>query len=166
MLAILLALAAPSFRTMVVNSKVSGLGNEFVLGLSYARAEAIQRNKCVTMCVANDIAAAEPTCIATAGEWNAGWIVFSNPKCDSVAPDGTAELLKAYVGDASGPSLTSTAPRTILFDSRGRASLASPASLSVAPAGESATKMVCVDLMGRTRMGNVGSISCDGSNRN
>jgi len=166
MLAILLSLAAPSFRTLVLGSKVSGLGNEFVLGLGYARAEAIERNKCVTICVANDITAAAPTCIATAGEWNAGWIVFSNPKCDSVATDSTAELLKAYVGDTGGPSLTSTAPRTILFDSRGRASLAAPASLTVAPAGASATKMVCVDMMGRTRMGNVGSISCDGSNRN
>lgn len=167
LLAILLALAAPNFSSLVKSSRVSSLGNEFVLGVSYARSEAIARNKCVTMCVAEDITAASLKCKPAGPEWNSGWIIFSNPKCDSAADDTTAELLKAYVGDAGGPSLTGTAtPNKILFDSRGRADLSSPASLRVSPPGEAATKMVCVDMIGRARIGNAGSISCDGTNQN
>ncbi|MDM0115277.1 GspH/FimT family pseudopilin [Variovorax sp. J22R133] len=167
MLAVLIAIAAPSFGALMSNSRVSNLGNEFVLGVGYARGQAITRNKCVTICAADDISAATPACVVTSGEWNAGWIIFSNPKCDSDATDSTAELLKAYVGDPNGPSLTGTnTPRTILFDSRGRATLAAAVSLRVSPPGESATKMICVDMLGRARIGNAGSISCDGTNQN
>ena len=167
LLAILLAIAAPGFQTLVTRSRAASLGNEFVLGVSFARAEAISRNKCVTMCVANDLMADAPQCVASNGDWNSGWIIFSNPKCDDVSTNSTAELLKVYVGDASGPTLVGTAtPRTIRFDSQGRANIANPIALKVSPPGESATKMVCMDLMGRTRIGNADSISCDGSNRN
>lgn len=167
LLAILLALATPSFSALVKSSRVWSLGNEFVMGIGYARSEAIARNKCVTMCVAGNIFDATPKCATTGTEWNAGWIIFSNPRCDSVAEDTTAELIKAYVGDPSGPSLKGTGtPISIRFDSRGRTSLGAPASLSIAPPGDAVTKTVCLDMMGRARVGNVGSISCDGSNQN
>jgi type IV fimbrial biogenesis protein FimT len=170
MLAILMSLAVPSFSTLVKNSRVSNLGNEFILGIGFARSEAIGRNKCVTMCVPTDMNAdATHIACATSGtEWNSGWIIFSNPKCDSDPADTTAELLKAYVGNDAGPTLNGTGTkRVIMFDSRGRATtLGTPASLSISPPGESATKMVCVDMLGRARVGNVGSISCDGTNRN
>jgi len=168
MLAILVSLAAPSFSTMVKNSRVSNLGNEFLLGLGFARSEAIGRNKCVTMCVAADINAASPKCATAGVEWNPGWIIFSNPQCDSDLTQPTAELLKAYVGNSAGPTLNGTGtPRKFMFDSRGRLSpVGAAASLSIAPPNEAATKMVCVDMLGRARIGNVGSISCDGTNRN
>jgi type IV fimbrial biogenesis protein FimT len=121
------------------------------------------------MCVPQDIFAtgANLQCATSGTEWNSGWIIFSNPKCDSKPEDTTAELIKAYVGDPSGPSLKGTGtPISLRFDSSGRLSLGAPASFSVSPPGEAALKMVCLDMMGRTRIGNVGSISCDGSNQN
>ncbi|GAA4359517.1 hypothetical protein GCM10023165_55720 [Variovorax defluvii] len=167
MVAILMALAAPSFSALVKNTRVWSFGNEFVAGVGYARAEAITRNKCVTMCVPKNINASTLECAPSGNEWNSGWIIFSNPKCDNVPGDTTAELLKAYVGDPAGPSLKGTGtPISLRFDSSGRLSLGTPSSLSISPPGEAATKMVCIDMMGRTRIGNVGSISCDGSNQN
>jgi type IV fimbrial biogenesis protein FimT len=168
MLAILVSLAAPSFSTMAKNSRVSNLGNEFILGIGFARSEAIGRNKCVTMCVPKDINAPNLECATTGVEWNPGWIIFSNPKCDGKVDDTTAELLKAYVGNSAGPTLNGTGtPHSFTFDSRGRVTpLGAATSLNIAPPGEAATKMVCVDMLGRARVGNVGSISCDGTNRN
>ncbi|MDM0054915.1 GspH/FimT family pseudopilin [Variovorax fucosicus] len=170
MLAILLALAAPSFQEMRKNSQVTTLGNEFVMGAAFARGEAISRNQCVTMCMAADISAATPVC-ATAGlEWNVGWIIFANNKCDDNAADSTAELLKAYLGDPSGPSMAAPAAdalRKVQFNSRGMAgSLTAKSSLSLTPAGEStATKAVCLDRTGRARVAKAGSIAC-GTNLN
>lgn len=168
MMAILMALAVPSFVAMQRNSAAATLGNEFTMAVGFARSEAIAKNKCVTVCVPRDITAADPVCASTGTEWSGGWIVFSNPKCDSVASDDTAQLLKFYIGKTGGPTLTAPTGKvaTLRFDARGRSSLAGQQALSLAPAGSSATKVVCVDMMGRARIGNVGGISCNDSNQN
>jgi len=168
MLGILLALAVPGFVAMQRNSAAAALGNEFVMAVGFARSEAIATNKCVTVCVPADITVADPTCAGRGVEWSGGWIVFSNPKCDSVADDDTARLLKFYIGKANGPTLTAPTGKVaaLRFDARGRSSLTAQQSLGLAPVGASATKVVCLDVMGRARVGNVGGISCDDSNQN
>lgn len=168
MIGVLLALAAPSFVAMQRNSAAATLGNEFVMAVGFARSEAIAKNKCVTVCVPRDITVAAPTCVDRGAEWSSGWIVFSNPKCDSVATDDTAQLLKFYLGKTDGPTLTASTGKvaTLRFDARGRSSLPGQQALGLAPAGGSATKVVCLDMMGRARIGNVGGISCNDSNQN
>lgn len=170
MLAILLALAAPSFRDMQKNGAVTTLGNEFVMGAAFARAEAITRNQCVTMCIAQDLSATTPVCEPTKQQWNAGWIIFTNNKCNDDAIDASAELLKAYLGDPAGPTMSAPAAddlRKIRFNSRGEATqLSAKSSLSITPSGEStATKEICLDKAGRARIAKVSSMSC-GTNLN
>jgi len=168
MMGVLLALAVPSFVAMQRNSAAATLGNEFAMAVGFARSEAIAKNKCVTVCAPEDITVAAPTCADEGREWSSGWIVFSNPKCDSVATDDTAELLKFYIGRTGGPTLTAPTSKvaTLRFDARGRSSLPGQQALDLAPAGSSATKLVCLDMMGRARIGNVGDISCNDSNQN
>ena len=87
MLAILLSLAAPSFVAMLKNSRASTLGNEFVMGAVYRafRSHLAQQ-------VRDDVRAEtspprSPVLRPAGAEWNSGWIIFSNPKCDSIATD-------------------------------------------------------------------------------
>ncbi|MEJ2346914.1 MAG: GspH/FimT family pseudopilin [Gammaproteobacteria bacterium] len=60
--AILLTLAIPSFRTMVLNNRLVTAANAFVADASLARSEAIKRGTTVSI-------------VANAGGWTNGWTV-------------------------------------------------------------------------------------------
>jgi type IV fimbrial biogenesis protein FimT len=68
-LAILLALAAPSFTNTSLPSKLRAVSNALVGATQLARSEAIKRDAAVTLCVSTNGA----TC--GAGNWAQGWIV-------------------------------------------------------------------------------------------
>lgn len=68
--AILAALATPSFTGVVNSNRLTSQANELVAGIQTARSEALRRNRRITLCRSTDGA----TCAAAAGEWNA-WLV-------------------------------------------------------------------------------------------
>ena len=69
-MAILLAVATPSFNDVLLGSKLSSYTNNFAASSTLARGEAIKRNKPVTLCVSID----GTNC--GAGGWEQGWIVL------------------------------------------------------------------------------------------
>lgn len=70
-LAILAALAAPSFNEAILSNKLTSYANNFVASSTLARSEAIKRNSSVTLCrTINGL-----TC-ASSGGWQQGWIVL------------------------------------------------------------------------------------------
>lgn len=71
-MAILLAIAVPSFTNATLGSKLSSYANSFVASAHLARSEAIKRNAAVTLCASTDGASC-----ATTGGWQQGWIVLS-----------------------------------------------------------------------------------------
>lgn len=71
--AILAALAAPSFNSAILSNKLTGFANSFVASALLARSEAIKRNTVVRVCRSSD-----GTSCATAGTWQQGWIVFND----------------------------------------------------------------------------------------
>lgn len=86
-MAILLAVAAPSFNDVTLNSRLGSYANNFVASANLARSEAIKRNAVVVMCVSSD----GVNCTTTGG-WEQGWIVgcrTTNPSmfCDGSGPD-------------------------------------------------------------------------------
>ncbi len=68
-LAVLLAIAAPSFTEASLPSKLRSTANSLVGAAQLARSEAIKRDAVVTLCVSANGA----TC--GAGNWSQGWIV-------------------------------------------------------------------------------------------
>jgi type IV fimbrial biogenesis protein FimT len=70
-IAILLAMAVPSFSDAGLSSQLRSVANELVGATQLARSEAIKRNATVTLCVS----ANGTTC--TTGNWQQGWIVMS-----------------------------------------------------------------------------------------
>jgi type IV fimbrial biogenesis protein FimT len=73
-MAILAAVAAPSFNEAILGSKLTGYANNFVASATLARSEAIKRNAAVTLCIA---ATDTSTTCTTSGDWEQGWIVLS-----------------------------------------------------------------------------------------
>lgn len=69
-MAILLAIAVPSFNDASLGSKLNSIANEFVASAQLARSEAIKRNVQVTLCASND----GSTC---GGAWSDGWVVLA-----------------------------------------------------------------------------------------
>lgn len=67
-MAILIAVAVPSYRDASLGSQLRSSANELFASITLARSEAIKRNAVVTLCASSD----GETCI---GAWDEGWIV-------------------------------------------------------------------------------------------
>lgn len=72
---ILLALAVPPFRNLLVRRSVDVALSNFIDDLNLARAEAIQRGYFVTIC--SSVRGTQ--CDTPAGSWDQGWIVCTVP---------------------------------------------------------------------------------------
>lgn len=73
-LAILVALAAPSFTSVINGNRLTGNANELMTTLQSARMEAVRRNARVVIC-RNDAPDTAQTCNTAAGAW-LGWMSF------------------------------------------------------------------------------------------
>ena len=90
-LGLTMAFAAPGLSDMIKNNRISGNSNDFVAALQFAKAEAASRVNPVTVCKRN---AAGSACVAD-GDWQQGWIVFSDIDGDA-AVDGDDEVLMRH----------------------------------------------------------------------
>ncbi len=99
---ILAGIAAPSFRTMLLEDNVTSINNELLIALKRARGEAIARGADVTMCSSTDGA----SCSGAAGNWEKGWIVFEDKNNDGSA---SADELIWVQNMETRPGITITA---------------------------------------------------------
>ncbi len=74
-MAILSAIAAPSFKNLIQSSTISSNVNTFLADMRYARSESIKRGGGVVMCRSGAPEADNPECSST-GDWVDGWIIF------------------------------------------------------------------------------------------
>lgn len=77
-LAVLAALAAPSFNEAILSNRLASYANTFVASAQLARSEAIKRNATVVMC-----RSADGVSCATAGTWQQGWILWRDADNDA-----------------------------------------------------------------------------------
>lgn len=99
-LAILVAIAIPSFREFLNNNRTVAATNDLVTALNLARSEALRRATTTIVCASADKA----TC-SGALDWTRGWIVFVDT--DGNGAVGGNELLQVWNG-VSG-AITATA---------------------------------------------------------
>jgi len=71
---LVMAIGVPSFTYITNSSRLSGEMNGLVGDLQFARSEAIKQGQTVSVCISSD----GVTCLDT-GNWQSGWIVFSDP---------------------------------------------------------------------------------------
>jgi len=72
LVATLTAIAIPSFRSMIVNNRLTTQANDFIGAINFARSEAISHNTTATFCRAGSETAT--TCAGSSGAWGF-WIV-------------------------------------------------------------------------------------------
>lgn len=80
-IAIVSAIAVPSFTNIIHSSRLSDYGVSFVASTHLARGEALKTNATVSMCASQD----GSTCIlGDATAWRKGWIVFRDANSDGI----------------------------------------------------------------------------------
>lgn len=106
-MAILLAIALPSFRDVIHRNQVSSASNELLASLAYARTEAITRGQLVSMCPSSS-----GTSCAGSKAFESGWIVYTYPA-------GTASANTNYDAIKSTLLRTTTARAGVSVQSKG-----------------------------------------------
>lgn len=128
-LALLIALGAPSFQTWLLNTQIRSSAEAMTAGLQLARGEAVRRNQAVqfTLVSTNNPAVLDDTCVLSAA--GTSWVVsLDNPtsKCaaapsSSVAPRIVAK--KAGEGSAAatvaGTDASGNASSSVTFNGFG-----------------------------------------------
>ncbi|MBN2700615.1 MAG: GspH/FimT family pseudopilin [Methylothermaceae bacterium] len=141
MAAIVLTVGVPGFQTLVKNNRMTTATNSLVGAINLARSEAIKRGVRVTVCKSADGAAC-----ATTGNWDQGWMVFTDPDSNATYDSGTETLLRVREAVEGNLSLTgnTNVANYISYVANGR-------SLLTGGGFQSGTITVCDD-----RGGNVG----------
>ena len=102
---ILLAMAAPSYRTLVQDSQLIAQSNNFFSAMMLAKSEAIKRSSPTTICSSTN-----GTTCAGVTAWTSGWLVFADTDNDGTV-DAGEEIIR--VGSAlSGQSTLTSGNRT------------------------------------------------------
>jgi type IV fimbrial biogenesis protein FimT len=147
-IAILMAIAVPSFRDFTASRAISAQLSDFAGSLRLARTEAIKRGRPVVMCRSSDPHAAVPACSSSGNDWKSGWLVMQG--------DTLIRVQSSYVN--SGGIVASDGINTITFRATGIAPATSEAEFTfkpLLPAGASSyaalTRKVCLGVTGVTR---------------
>ena len=93
-LVIMMALAFPSFSTLLVKQKIKSKRDELMSAFQYARTEAVTQNRSVSICPSANPWASNPSCSGST-DWSTGWIVFYDTSL-SVAPLVPSTILRGY----------------------------------------------------------------------
>ncbi|HET8745717.1 MAG TPA: GspH/FimT family pseudopilin [Ramlibacter sp.] len=102
--AVLLAAGAPGLGEFVEGARLSGAASELLADLHLARAEALRRNRRVTLCKSLD----GEQCTAN-GAWDQGWIVYHDENGNGALDEGE-EVLARHAALAWSLRLTGNQP--------------------------------------------------------
>ena len=109
-LAVVVGMAAPSFKSFGANTRVANQATELQAALAYARSESVKRGVRVSLCLTASTTAASPSCSAAAA-LSSGWLVFVDNVqiAGNVAGvvDGTDTLLRV-VEPATSSAVTAS----------------------------------------------------------
>jgi type IV fimbrial biogenesis protein FimT len=124
--AIMGALAAPSMTKLIANQRLRSVATDLHLDLVKARAEAIKRNRDVTVS-------------PTDGSWTAGWSIV-----DPANPDLRLDIR----GPSPSVSISTTATQ-VVYRGTGRTTPASGASFVITSTRTDAARCLSIDSSGR-----------------
>lgn len=105
LVAILSAIAVPSFTHLRHESGRTAAVNGFLRGLFFARSESIKRGQPVTLCRSID-----GSRCSTSGAWEAGWMIFVNTDRDQLAERDPGEDVIHFDAGWTGGTITSNRP--------------------------------------------------------
>jgi type IV fimbrial biogenesis protein FimT len=121
-MAVLAAIAFPSFSYSLRNNRIGTQTNDFLSALNYARNEAVSRSRGVSICAA-DTSSGVPGECGAADDWTTGWMVFVDDTVGGAAPgpvDAT-KVLRTGQGNAKNEVEPEDGQAFIRFNPRGQA---------------------------------------------
>ncbi|SDH66369.1 GspH/FimT family pseudopilin [Pseudomonas panipatensis] len=110
--AILVSIAIPSFRTVMLNNQITSQTNMVIGIVQAARSEAITERSIVRICGSTDAALDQATYSCNSDNWEAGAVVFRSPNATTTTAN-KADLIKVLAPNASGLTLRSSSAITI-----------------------------------------------------
>ncbi|MBW4936404.1 GspH/FimT family pseudopilin [Marinobacter sp. F4206] len=113
-LAILVTVAVPSFRNIIISNSVSFDRDEFFSLVAFARSDAIKRGTAVTICKSSD----GSTCDDSLA-WSDGWLAFHDADGDGVKETGDDPVRSRGALDAQVAVSHGGAADRITYGSRG-----------------------------------------------
>lgn len=144
-LALLLAMAWPSFQGSLRSNRIATTTNELVASVAMARSEAIRNTRGAGMCSSDD----GTSC---SGNWSGGWLVWADTDGDGALGDGETVLRYTQLNSA----VAATGPAAaVSFDSRGRRRAAADQALSLQPAtcdGQLLRRAMTINAAGQVRV--------------
>ena len=112
--AILASLAAPSFTDLIQNNRMATQYNDLLASISFARSEAVKRNRDVTICKSDDAT-------SCSGDWEDGWVVYVDFDGDGTVDAGDGDEILRIHGELGGGNTLSFSRNRISYDSSGLA---------------------------------------------
>jgi type IV fimbrial biogenesis protein FimT len=150
--AVLASFALPSMRQFVVKTKISGIANDIVGSLNFARSEALRRGQTVIVCPR-----ANPTsqiCGNTA-DWANGWIVCADKSSTSNRCSAGDDFLRIRDPIAAGYVVTKNGTTFLRFNADGTLSATSPGSIHISSPDSGdllLERSVCIARTGRAQV--------------
>jgi type IV fimbrial biogenesis protein FimT len=155
-IAVLLSLAAPSFKSMIQSNNMTSTVNGFLADMRFARSEAIRRGGNVVMCRSDSPEAANPTCgSGSSAGWESGWIIFhdlsGNGNKISTEPllrvQGPISVVNTITEGGAATKFTFTATGRLTSSGMTSILFGSPPVFA-----STAQRTVCVSIGGRARI--------------
>jgi type IV fimbrial biogenesis protein FimT len=143
--AILLAIALPSFQGTIRSNRLATTTNEFISSIALARSEAIRSSRGAAVC-------ASTNGTACGGTWNDGWLVWADADGDAAIDSG--ETIVRYAQGHANLNLTASGSATsIVFNGRGAATSTPVFTLqpSSCPAGQQLVNTLTVNGSGQIK---------------
>jgi type IV fimbrial biogenesis protein FimT len=107
---ILMAIALPSFTSVIQNNRIRGQSSDLMANLAIARAEAAKRGIRVTICTSTTYNSTPPSCTGGgATAWNLGYIIFSDVSGNGAFNAGAGDTLIAVAEPLSGGNTLTSA---------------------------------------------------------
>lgn len=167
--AILVRLAAPSFKSMIQSNTMSSNVNSFLADVRYARSEAIKRGGNVIMCRSDAPEAASPSCGSGSGPggngWVSGWFIFHDLNGSGTWNSGppSEPILRVQGPITAMDSIVAySSTNKLVFKATGRLTLGSAETFTFGGGNYANTvqRVVCVGPGGYARISGDGYASC------
>ncbi|ROO25509.1 GspH/FimT family pseudopilin [Salinisphaera orenii] len=113
--AILVAVAIPSYQSLIERNTLAATVNDLVGDLNYARSEAVTRGRNVYLCSSRD----QNSCTSD-GNWSDGWILFVTSDRDPADPsESIDQYLRVHNGADSAVAIETEDNGPLRFNSNG-----------------------------------------------